>query len=56
MVADGSIDEETQRRVIDDTRKSLGMKESVSTDKVFRYSLVHKFNVELKAQGWKPAP
>jgi hypothetical protein len=54
MVADGSINEETQRRVIDDTRKSLGMKESVSADKVFRFSLVHKINAELKVQGWKP--
>jgi len=56
MVGDGSINEETQRRVIDDTRKSLGMKESVSADKVFRFSLVQKINAELKAQGWKPAP
>jgi ABC-type nitrate/sulfonate/bicarbonate transport system substrate-binding protein len=56
MVADGSINEGIQRRVIDDTRKSLGMKESVSADKVFRFALVHKINAELKAQGWKPAP
>jgi len=42
--------------VTDDTRKSLGMKESVSADKVFRFSLVQKINAELKAQGWKPAP
>ena len=56
MVADGSINEETQRRVIDETRKSLAMKESVSADKVFRFSLVHKINAELKVQGWKPAP
>ena len=54
MVADGSINEETQRRVIDETRKSLAMKESVSADKVFRFSLVHKINAELKVQGWKP--
>jgi ABC-type nitrate/sulfonate/bicarbonate transport system substrate-binding protein len=56
MVADGSISEEIQRRVIDDTRKSLGMKESISADKVFKFSLVHKINAELKVQGWKPAP
>jgi hypothetical protein len=56
MGGDGSINEETQRRVIDDARKSLGMKESVSADKVFRFSPVHKINAELKAQGWKPAP
>jgi len=56
MVADGSINEGIQRRVIDDTRKSLGMKESVSADKVFRFSLVHKINAELKVRGWKPAP
>jgi hypothetical protein len=54
MVADGSINEETQRRVIDDTRKSLGMKESVSADKVFRFSLVHKINAALRAEAWKP--
>jgi ABC-type nitrate/sulfonate/bicarbonate transport system substrate-binding protein len=56
MVSDGSINEEIQRRVIDDARKSLGMKEAVSPDKVFRFSLVHKINADLKAQGWKPAP
>ena len=56
MVADGSINEEIQRRVIDDTRKTLGVKEAVSPDKVFKFSLVHKINAELKAQGWKPAP
>jgi hypothetical protein len=54
MVADGSINEEIQRRVIDDTRQSPGMKEPVSADKVFRFSLVHKINAELKVQGWKP--
>jgi len=56
MVADGSINEEIQKRVIDDTRKSLAMKDAVSPDKVFRFSLVHKINAELKAQGWRPAP
>ena len=56
MVGDGSINEETQRRVIDDARKSLGMKETISADKVFRFSLVHKINAKLKAQGWKPEP
>jgi NitT/TauT family transport system substrate-binding protein len=56
IVADGSINEEIQKRVIDDTRKTLGVKEPVSPDKVFRFSLVHKINAELKAQGWKPAP
>jgi hypothetical protein len=56
MVGDGSINEGIQRRVIDDARKSLGTKESVSADNVFRFSLVHKINAELKAQGWKPAP
>ena len=56
MVSDGSINEGTQRRVIDDTRKSLGMKETVSPDKVFRFSLVDKINTELKVQGWRPAP
>jgi len=56
MVADGSINEEIQKRVVDDTRKTLGMKELISPDKVFRFSLVHKINAELKAQRWKPAP
>lgn len=56
MVGDGSIGEDTQRKVIDDARKSLGTKESIPADKVFRFSLVHKINAELKAQGWKPAP
>ena len=56
MVGDGSINEETQRRVLDDARKSFGMKESISPDRVFRFSAVHKINADLKAQGWKPAP
>lgn len=55
-VADGSINEEIQKRVIDDTRKTLALKEPVSPDKVFRFSLVHKINSELRAQAWKPAP
>jgi ABC-type nitrate/sulfonate/bicarbonate transport system substrate-binding protein len=56
MVADGSIGEETQKRVIDDARKSLGIKEAISPEKVFRFLTVHKINAELKAQAWKPAP
>lgn len=56
MVVDGSINEEEQRRVMDDARKSPGMKEPVSPETVFRFSLVQKINAELKAQGWKPAP
>jgi NitT/TauT family transport system substrate-binding protein len=54
MVADGSINEETQEKVIDDARRSLGISETVSPEKVFRFYLVHKINAELKAQGWSP--
>jgi ABC-type nitrate/sulfonate/bicarbonate transport system substrate-binding protein len=56
MVTDGSIGEEIQRRVIDDARKSLGIREAIAPEKVFRFSTVHKINAELKAQAWKPAP
>lgn len=56
MVADGSLNDEIQRRVIDDTRKTLGVKEPISTDKVFRFSSVQRVNAELKAQAWKPVP
>ena len=40
MVADGSINEESQRRVIDDTRKSLGAVDAEFVDQVTQINLV----------------
>ena len=48
MVGDGSINEEIQRRVIDDARRSLGMKESVSPDRSLDFRAVHKINADSK--------
>jgi hypothetical protein len=56
MVADGSINEEIQKRVIDDTRRFLGMKESVSPDRVSVFLPFTKSTLTSKLKVGKPAP
>jgi NitT/TauT family transport system substrate-binding protein len=54
MTADGSLNEDAQRRAVDMVIKTLGVKEPPPTNKLFNFSQTSKIYKELRAEGWKP--
>jgi len=54
MTADGTVNEEFQKRFLDLGLDRLGLKESPRLEKVFDYSLARKIRAELEVRGWKP--
>jgi len=54
MVLDGTVGEESQKRVIQDIVRFLGQKEVPPPDRVFNFSLARKVRAQLDASGWKP--
>jgi len=55
LTADGSIDQEMQRRVLEFVLKVQGIKEVAATDRVFDSSSVKKARAHLETKSWKPA-
>lgn len=54
MTVDGTVNRETEKRIVDDVLGRVGLKEAPSLDRVFNFSLVRKIRAELDAGGWKP--
>jgi NitT/TauT family transport system substrate-binding protein len=54
MTLDGTVSEESQKRVVQDILKLMGQKESPPLERVFNFSLVRRIRAELEAGGWKP--
>jgi hypothetical protein len=56
LTADGSIEPQFQRKVIDFVLKVQGIKEAAAADKIYDFSVVKKIRAELEARKWKPVP
>lgn len=54
MSLDGTVGEESQKRVIQDVVRLMGQKEVPPPDRVFNFSLARKVRTQLDAAGWKP--
>ena len=54
LTADGSIDQEMQRRVLEFVLKVQGIKEVAATNRVFDFSSVKKARAHLGTKRWKP--
>ena len=54
MSLDGTVGEESQKRVVQDVVRLMGQKEVPPLDRVFNFSLVRKIGAELEAARWKP--
>ena len=54
MAADGTVGEESQKRVIQDVVRLMGQKEFPPPDRVFNFTLARKVRAQLDASGWKP--
>ena len=54
MALDGTVGEESQKRVIQDVVRLMGQKEFPPPDRVFNFSLARKVRTQLDASGWKP--
>jgi NitT/TauT family transport system substrate-binding protein len=53
MTLDGTIGEDSQKRVIQDAVQLMGQKESPARDRVFDFAMARKIRVELESGGWK---
>ena len=54
MSADGTLREDLQKKVLDQTRELVGIKQSPPIQKFFDFSIVKKVRAELEATKWKP--
>ena len=54
MTIDGSVDQSSQQKTLNDVLTTQGIKNAPPSEKFFDFSLAHKISRELKASGWKP--
>jgi len=54
LTADGSLEPEIQKKILDFVVKVQGIKEPVSVEKVFDFSTVRKVRNDLDANKWRP--
>jgi ABC-type nitrate/sulfonate/bicarbonate transport system substrate-binding protein len=55
MSVDGTVREDLQKKVLDQTVELVGLKQSPPSQKFFDFSLVKKVRAELEAARWTPA-
>jgi ABC-type nitrate/sulfonate/bicarbonate transport system substrate-binding protein len=56
LTADGTINPELQKRVLEFVFKVQGIKEPAAVEKVYDFAPVRKIRDDLDAKKWKPAP
>jgi ABC-type nitrate/sulfonate/bicarbonate transport system substrate-binding protein len=56
MTQDGTLNEEMQRKAVDNVLKRLDLKETPPLNRIFDFSLARKTVTDLQAKGWKPGP
>ena len=56
MSVDGTLNEDLQRKELNQNLKRLGLKQAPGVEKFFDFSLVQKTRAGLDAQKWKAAP
>lgn len=56
LTADGSMDPELQKKVLEFVLKIQGIKEPAAVEKIYDFTSVRKIRADLEARKWKPAP
>jgi hypothetical protein len=56
MTQDGTLNEEMQRKAVDNVLKRLDLKETPPLSRIFDFSLARKTVTDIQAKGWKPGP
>jgi ABC-type nitrate/sulfonate/bicarbonate transport system substrate-binding protein len=56
MTQDGTLNDEMQRKAVDNVLKRLDLKETPPLSRIFDFSLARKTVTDLQAKGWKPGP
>ncbi len=54
MTQDGTLNEEMQKKAVDNVLKRLDLKETPPLNRIFDFSLARKTVTDLQAKGWKP--
>ena len=55
MSTDGTVPEDLQKKVLDQTVELVGVKQSPPVQKFFDFSMIKKVRTELEATKWSPA-
>jgi hypothetical protein len=55
MTSDGTLSEDTQKKMIAFFSRIAGAKDVSSADKVFDFSILRRAQATLQTRGWKPA-
>ena len=55
MSSDGTVREDVQKKVLDQTVALVGLKQSPPVQKFFDFSMVKKVRADLESKKWKPA-
>jgi NitT/TauT family transport system substrate-binding protein len=55
LTADGSIDPQFQKKVLEFVLKVQGIKETAAVEKIYDFTAVKKIRADLEARKWKPA-
>ncbi|HEY7164938.1 MAG TPA: hypothetical protein VIB79_10280, partial [Candidatus Binatia bacterium] len=53
MSRDGTVEEAVLERIVEDVKRSTGVKKKFRTGDLFDFSFVRKANEQLKSGGWK---
>jgi NitT/TauT family transport system substrate-binding protein len=56
LTMDGSVNPETQKKVLEFVLKIQGIKDAVTAEKVFDFSPVRKIRADLEVKKWSPRP
>lgn len=56
MTEDGTVDEEAQKKAVEQVLRRLDVKDPPPLNRIFDFSRARKVVAEMQAQGWKPRP
>jgi len=56
LTADGAVNQELQKKVLEFVLKVQGIKELAATERVFDFAPVRRIRADLETKKWKPAP
>jgi ABC-type nitrate/sulfonate/bicarbonate transport system substrate-binding protein len=54
MTSNGTIDQNLQRRYLEDIASRMQLKDAPAVEKIFNYAMAEKIHAEVVASGWKP--
>jgi hypothetical protein len=54
MTQDGTLNEEMQKKAVENVLKRLDLKEAPPLSRIFDFSIARRVVTDLRTKGWKP--